>query len=240
MRSVFAQRKQKWLEAERTNYLEDPSRDIFYTRQPSTSVSAENVDAVVQAVESAGYDQFGFTISRMNYDDDEEWEKWANAVDELVQRTVATYQGGSRIVDKVTIFTAEDREELENQDFIQALAYHHALVDEGRVSPGLQASMILVADKQAVDSLLYPTPGRKPWVWAVDIFHVYPNERQEIPPADYMTDEYQGFPRVAVEDAYTELWPLLMSTPFIPGIGLPGATGARLWNPDVDIWEGVV
>lgn len=67
---------------------------------------------MVQVVEAGGYDAFGFTVARMDYSDDEAWEKWADAVDQMVQRTIALYQGGERIVDKVMISTAEDREML--------------------------------------------------------------------------------------------------------------------------------
>lgn len=98
--------------------------------------------------------------------------------------------------------------------------------------------MILVADKQAVDSLLHPKPGQKPWVWAVATTHIFPSERYDIPPANFTSNEYPGFFRVTVEAAYAELWPLLMSVRPLPGS--PGVTGARVWNPDVDVWEGIV
>lgn len=98
------------------------------------------------------------------------------------------------------------------------------------VQPGLDTSMVLVADKAAVDSLLFPTPGQEPWVWAVDVdfgFQIGDQPPQGEPP----TDRYPGYFRVALLAAVTELWPLLKG---------PGASGRELWNPDIRVWEGVI
>lgn len=240
VRAAYVQRKQQTIEKERQRYLEDPSHPFDGSKpnkKPNPTPSA-NVDAVVQVVEAAGYEKFGFTIVRMDYRDDEDWGKWASTVDKSIEQAVAACKGGNRIVDKSWLSIAEDPEELEGQDLLQALAYHDALLDEEKVEPGLQASMILVADQQAVDSLLRPKQGKKPWVWAVDISYRSSSERFELLSADFTSDEYPGFFRVTPEAAYTELWPLLMNVP--PETGFLGVTGARVWRPDVDVWEGIV
>lgn len=210
-----------------------------YDRPPKPA-ERESLDAVVQVVEAGGYDIFGFTIIRMDYRDDGTWEKWADAVDESIERAVADCEGGQRIVDTVYLAISDDREILEGEDLLQASRYHHALLEEDKLELGLQAPMILVADEQAVDSLLHPTPGVKPWVWAVDLAHDFGTEKYDIPPADFRPEEYPGFFRVTPEAAYTDLWPLLMSTPPTKSRLLLGVTGARVWDPRVDIWEGIV
>lgn len=75
-------------------------------------------------------------------------------------------------------------------------------------------------------------------MWAVDISYRFPSERFEIPSADFTLDEYLGFFHVTPEAVYTELWPLLMNVP--PETGFLGVTGARVWRPDVDVWDGIV
>lgn len=237
VRSVYAFRKNQWLEKERALYLSDPSRPLTGYERPPQPAEHENRDAVVQVVEDGNYDTFGFTLARMDYSDDEEWEKYVQEADELIQRTLANYEGGERIVDKVMLLIADDRETLEHEDLLQALAYHHALLEEGNVEPGVQTSMILVADKPAIDSLLHPTEGEKPWVWAADLTHGFGCERYDIPHVDFTSDEYPGFFRVTLEAAYAELWPFLMSVP--PALGFMGVTGARMWNPEFSVWDGI-
>lgn len=239
-RSVYAFRKNQWLEKERALYLSDPSRPLIGPDRPLKPAERENRDAVVQIVEDRNYDIFGFTVVRMDYRDDEAWEKWADAVDESIERAVADCEGGQRIVEKVYLAIADDQERLEGGEFRLAMGYHNTLLEEEKLEPGLQATMILVADKQAVDSLLHPTRGVKPWIWAVDLTYDFGSHTYEIPPADFTSDEYAGFFRVTPEAAFTDLWPLLMSTPPTRSMALLGITGACVWDPTVEIWEGIV
>lgn len=86
--------------------------------------------------------------------------------------------------------------------------------------------MILVADKAAVESVVSPTPGEKPWIWAIDV--TFPFESGEQPLGDPPTDHYSGHFRVAYPQAVTELWPMLMG---------PRMPGCDLWRLDQKVWE---
>ena len=98
------------------------------------------------------------------------------------------------------------------------------------VQPGLDTSMVLAVDEQALASFLEPTPGQKPWVWAVDMSYPFA-VRQQPPVGDPPTDAYPGYFRVTLSAAVLELWPLLKA----PG----GIQGSRLWDPNTRVWDGL-
>jgi hypothetical protein len=97
------------------------------------------------------------------------------------------------------------------------------------VQPGLNTGIILVVDKAAVESLLSPTPGQEPWVWAVDVTFSF-QIGDQLPQGEPPTNRYPGYFRVTPSAAVTEMWSLLKGSRI---------SGKELWNPDVRIWEGV-
>lgn len=88
---------------------------------------------------------------------------------------------------------------------IQYSCYKNPRADD-TVPPGLDTGMILVADAQAVRSLL--PHDVEPWIWAVDVHHDCKSEDQPSlgsSPVRY----YPGHIRVALSVVLSEFWPLL-------------------------------
>lgn len=88
---------------------------------------------------------------------------------------------------------------------------------------------MLVVDKAAMDSLLNPTPGRRPWVWAL-----HATRRFEV--GDRLLDEpprsqYPGYFGVDPLAVFIRLWPLLKGPQMF--------VGSKLWDPNRDIWSGI-
>lgn len=108
-------------------------------------------------------------------------------------------------------------------------SFYVELRQEGLVPDGLDTTMILVVDKAAMDLLLNPTPGRKPWVWACDA-----TAKFEV--GDRLLDDpprcrYPGYFRVDPVAAFTRLWPLLKGPQMF--------VGSELWNPDRVVWRDI-
>lgn len=97
------------------------------------------------------------------------------------------------------------------------------------VPPGLATGMILVADAEAVRSLLQPTPDVKPWIWAADVHYDWKIGDQPSLSSSPVR-RYPGYIRVALSVVLSEFWPLLKS---------PGVIGRHLWTPDLEVWEGI-
>jgi len=210
-------------------YFADPSAPLI----PNASSSGPKKpkldrDAVVQVVEDEGYEDFGFMVVRLDYSDQDAWERWTDTFDVPIDRSLAQSLGGERIMDKFLLGMVEDAK-LEGTGLHGAVTYYKDLHLNSMVQPGLDTNMILVVDKAAVDSLLSPTPGQEPWVWAMDVnfdFQIGDQPPKGEPP----TDRYPGYFRVTPSAAVTELWPLLKGA-FV--------RGKDLWNPDVRIWDSV-
>ena len=109
IQAVAEQRKRQWLEQERTRYFADPSAPLV---QNSSAGKAErqklDIDPVVQVVEEAGYDDFGFMVVRLYYSDEDAWQRWSETFDVPVDRSLAESAGGERIMDKLVIPMVED------------------------------------------------------------------------------------------------------------------------------------
>jgi hypothetical protein len=76
------------------------------TMEPNTR---PDVDAVVQVVQEAGYDDFDYVLVRLDYSDEEAWTRWNAGFHEYVDRSLAESQGGDSIADKSYIVTVEDK-----------------------------------------------------------------------------------------------------------------------------------
>lgn len=97
------------------------------------------------------------------------------------------------------------------------------------VPPGLDTGMVLVADAEALRSLLQPTPDVEPWIWAADVEYDWKIGDQpslDSSPARH----YPGYIRVALSVVLSEFWPLLKS---------PGGVARHLWTPDLEVWKGI-
>lgn len=253
MLAVAEQRAREWIELARARYFADPSAPLVPPVRPSGAArQQENIDPVVQVVEEEGYEDFGFVIVRLDYSDQDAWALWSETFDGPVDRSLERSMGGERIMDKLFFSLVEDAQ-LEGTGWHGAVrcvapiyllyaiswttcyvdlylsSYYEDLRLNSMVQPGLDTDIILVVDKAAVDSFLFPIPGEKPWVWAVDVdysFQIGDQPPQGEPPSDW----YPGYFRVTLPAAVTEMWPLLKRT-FISGM--------ELWKPDVRVWEGI-
>ncbi|KAG9516552.1 hypothetical protein KCV07_g6719, partial [Aureobasidium melanogenum] len=224
-RDVLEQRKHQWLLKERERYFSDPGAPIVPT--PSMPKPKPDVNAVVQVVEEAGYDDFGFAIVRLDYTDEEEWERWKGIFDTVQDQSVDECLGGAKIKDKLLTMFVED-EELQGTGWHGAVSYFSDLRANDQVPEGLDTPIILVADEFSITSLLHPTSDVKPWIWAVDLSHDW--VIGDVPPvAVTPTDIYPGYFRVALEAVIPELWPLLKGTRI---------SGLELWRGDDSVWEG--
>lgn len=251
--AVAEQRARQWLEQERTQYFADPSAPLVPPANASgAAIQKADRDPVVQVVEDAGYEDFGFVVVRLDYSNQDAWARWSETFDGPADRSLAESVGGERIMDKLLFSLVEDAQ-LEGTGWhgavrcvtpvyllyavswttchinLDSSSYYKDLRLNSMVQPGLDTNIILVADKAAVDSFLFPTPGEEPWVWAVDVDYNFQIGDQP-PQGESPSDRYPGYFRVMTSAAVTELWPLLKGSRI---------SGKELWNPDVRVWEGV-
>lgn len=84
----------------------------------------------------------------------------------------------------------------------RSASYFEDCKEHGQVSPGLDLSMCLALDHDAVSSLLEPVQGQAPWVWAVDVHHDFQTP-------DSAVQEYPGYFKVAISSLIPDLYPML-------------------------------
>ncbi|PWY90626.1 hypothetical protein BO94DRAFT_545347 [Aspergillus sclerotioniger CBS 115572] len=178
------------LERERRGLPPAPPKPLF----------EESVDAVVQVVERAGFDDFGFIVFRADYSDEKYWDKWQELFLKRLDDSLAQASGGRRIEDKLFTPIFDDRDSINaSLERIQE-AYNSYDENEG-VPPGLGTGMCLVVDKNAMESLLNPVAGEDPWVIAMDLSF---DHSREVPEG-----EYPGYFRVAVDSVIPEFYPFV-------------------------------
>jgi hypothetical protein len=119
-RAVLEQRKAQWLLQERERYFSDRGAPLAPTL--STPKPKPDVDAVVQVVEEAGYDDFGFMIVRLDYSDETAWERWKAAFDVVLDQSVDECLGGDQVKDKLMTMFVED-EDLQGTGWDGAVTY---------------------------------------------------------------------------------------------------------------------
>lgn len=108
-RNVMQQRMRKWLDGERARYLANPDGPAV----PSITtqkVSKPDVDAVVQVVQEAGYDDFGFVLVGLDYTDEDAWTRWNASFHQYLDQSLEESLGGESIADKSLIVTVDDEE----------------------------------------------------------------------------------------------------------------------------------
>lgn len=80
------------LDRERNGLPPAPRKPIFQ--------DTPRVDPVVQVVERAKLDDFGFIILRTDYSSEERWERWQEGYRQIIDATWAEVSGGERVEDK--------------------------------------------------------------------------------------------------------------------------------------------
>jgi hypothetical protein len=80
-----------------------PSRDDLFD-------TSESIDPVVQIILQNQYEDFGFPIYRVNYDDEEKWTRWYEKFDQLLGTSLEEVAGGERIKERLILYKVEDSE----------------------------------------------------------------------------------------------------------------------------------
>lgn len=85
---------------------------------------------LVQVVQDAGHDDFGFLVIRKSYGDEALWEQWAEAFNNLVEKSVVEHAGAEGVIDKLMMAMIDDPE-LHNSSWfdIQRYGIHYMLLD---------------------------------------------------------------------------------------------------------------
>ncbi|RAK95646.1 uncharacterized protein BO80DRAFT_429737 [Aspergillus ibericus CBS 121593] len=195
------------LERERRGLPPAPPKPLF----------EEPVDAVVQVVERAGFDDFGFIIFRAEYSDEERWDTWQEQFLKRLDDSLAQASGGKRIEEKLLtpIFDDSDLHGATLEQIQEAFETYNE--NEG-VPPGLYVGWCVVVDKAAMESLLNPVEGEEPWVIAMDLSFDHTSEVPE--------GEYPGYIRVAVDSVIPEFYPFVTIM-----------TPPELWASANPIWK---
>ena len=82
---------------------EPPSRSDLFD-------NSESVDPVVQIVLQNQYEDFGFPIYRVNYNDEEKWAKWYEKFEQLLETSLEEAAGGEKIKERLILYKVEDSE----------------------------------------------------------------------------------------------------------------------------------
>lgn len=64
----------------------------------------------MRLVEQGGYDEFGFWIVRLDYSDEDAWERWSDLIDDPIDHDLAKCLGGERLLDKLQLPRVEDED----------------------------------------------------------------------------------------------------------------------------------
>lgn len=99
------------IERERAGLLpaEPPARGDLFD-------ASESLDPVVQIVLRNQYEDFGFPVYRVNYDDEGMWARWYEGFEELLEASLERASGGERIKDRLILYRVED-EQLHHMPF---------------------------------------------------------------------------------------------------------------------------
>jgi len=69
--------------------------------------NSESVDPVVQIVLENQYEDFGFPLYRVDYDDEEKYATWYDRFEELLRASLEEVSGGAAIEDRMIVYQVE-------------------------------------------------------------------------------------------------------------------------------------
>lgn len=72
--------------------------------------NSDSVDPVVQIVLENHYEDFGFPLYRIDYDDEDKWLRWYEQFDKLLDASLEDAAGGKAIMDRLIVYKVEDSE----------------------------------------------------------------------------------------------------------------------------------
>lgn len=65
---------------------------------------------MVQVVERAGWDDFGFILFQADYSSEERWERWVEGFNRIIDKSWAKVSGGNKLEDKLLTQLADFEE----------------------------------------------------------------------------------------------------------------------------------
>ncbi|KAF2154795.1 hypothetical protein K461DRAFT_102381 [Myriangium duriaei CBS 260.36] len=160
---------------------------------------------LAQLLERKGWSDFGFMLFRMDYNDDDRWDRFSEEYEKLLDSGIDNSEAGSdkeKINDKLFMKIVDD-DIVNGTGVIGVASAFQMFKQEGEVEPGLDTKMCLMADAECVASVLEPQKGTPPFLKAVDV---------NLADASYvlaLDDNYEGSFRVAINAIVMEFYPAL-------------------------------
>lgn len=163
------------------------------------------LNQLVDLVEEEDWTDFGFLLFRTYYDNENLWETFLDAKDQILSETInnAPLESGlSRITEKMYLKQVSNEALRDITPEQVAIAYRSledgdgdAAVDEDRVEPGLRTNVCLMVDEECMRSVVeWKEGGSVPFVKAVDVLL----GEEEL--------AYSGVFRVAIASLFTEFY----------------------------------
>ncbi|OBT77020.1 hypothetical protein VF21_02882 [Pseudogymnoascus sp. 05NY08] len=164
-------------------------RDMLY--------EIETEHPLVQVIEEAGYDDFGFLLFRTDFSDDARWERFVVEWDVLLDKRLdeaGLETGLQRIAEKVFTKMVDDDCMSGMGAGNVALAFRMGFKEDDEIEPGLDTKMCLMADAECIASVLeFGASGTQPFIKAVDV---------SFPRGGY--DDHNGTFKVAIDSLIPE------------------------------------
>ncbi|GAM89380.1 hypothetical protein ANO11243_074170 [Dothideomycetidae sp. 11243] len=158
--------------------------------------------SLVQLLQRKEWDDYGFVMFRMAYNDEARWEQFSARFDEILDGRLdnGDQDGGlEKIKDKMLTRIVDD--DLINDSGVFGAAGGFQLCRaRDPVEPGLDLMMCLMADAECIASVLEPEDGIQPFVKAVDV---------RMTEADYVSKQepgYEGCFKVAIQALPVEFY----------------------------------
>lgn len=153
----------------------------------------------MQAVQRAGFPEWGYVIFRTDYSDEARWDRFQEIVfDEMcdVQMSKESEAGVQAVKDKLSFKSVEDPA-LVGASVADVKRCYHAIRSAGQIPPGLDMNMCMIVDRHVIASVLNKKGGEIPYLIGVDVT----NSKED--------EGYEGHFKVAIDSFLCELYPLL-------------------------------
>lgn len=207
-------------------------------------------EELLQVVEEAGFEDFGFLVIRTQYGDEELFQKWDEHFNALIEISLANRPGTEDIIDRLMLATVDDPPQLHNaswkkvQEYVPVLtlpcgnigvitwsvlilvltlpsSFFEEAQEDNMVPPGLDVGFCIAVDHDAMNSLIHTKEGEDPWVWAVDTAF-------DFDAAPAQEGEYPGYFKVAVTSVIPE---------FFPVVAKDTMSGPEVWSFAKPLWK---
>ncbi|KAI1249065.1 hypothetical protein MGN70_008673 [Eutypa lata] len=163
---------------------------------------------LIQALQKRGYPAWGFVVVRTYYASEERWQAFQERLDTLcvAQLDQETGPGLQDVKDTLQLKMIEDPR-LQGASHAEARKHFRAALAMGGVAAGLDLDILLLADQDAVDSVLDHEDSLSASSGALSPYLVAVDVREEL--VEQGSGGYPGFFRVSVDALLSELYPKL-------------------------------